>query len=157
MEDKILKTVFILLCSVVLGQLIPRLIALPTKTLPGRHKAVIGFIKQIATVLIYFLGGLIILSLFGIDMTPYLLSSSIVGFAVAFGSQSFIKDLIAGVNLLMESHIKIGKTVQIGDYTGELKKITLKNTYLESAGDLYIIPNGEVKTVIIRADKKTGI
>lgn len=157
MEDKILKTLFILLGSLVLSQIIPRLIALPLRNLPSRHRTILGFTKQIVTVLIYFLGGLAILSLFGIDMMPYLLSSSIIGFAIAFGSQSFFKDVIAGINLLFESHVKIGKIIKIGDYTGELKRITLKSTYLESSnGDLYIIPNGEIKILIVKhTDKET--
>ena len=155
MEDKILKALFILLGSLVLSQIIPRLVALPMHNLPSRHRTIIGFVKQVVTVLIYFLGGLAILSLFGIDMTPYLLSSSIIGFAIAFGSQSFFKDVIAGINLLFESQVKIGKIIQIGEYTGELKRITLKNTYLESSnGDLYIIPNGEIKTVVVKSEDR---
>jgi len=151
MEEKILKAVFILLGSLALTQLIPRILSLPAKNLPSRHRTIVDFAKQIITLIIYFLGVLIILSIFGIDMTPYLLSSSIIGFAVAFGAQNIIRDMIAGMYLLLEPSFKIGKTVRIGDYVGELKKVTLKNVYLRNEkGDTIIIPNGEIKTIVIK-------
>jgi moderate conductance mechanosensitive channel len=151
MEEKILKTVFILLGSVVLNQIIITALQFSTKNLSVRHRTIVGFLKQAITVVICFLGALTVLSLFGVDMAPYLLSSSIIGFAVAFGAQNTIRDVISGINLLLEPGFKIGRTVRIGDHTGELRKITLKNVYLKNnKGDMIIIPNGEVKIIVIQ-------
>ena len=51
----------------------------------------------------------------------------------------------------LEPSFKIGKTVRIGDYVGELKKVTLKNVYLRNEkGDTIIILNGEIKTIVIK-------
>ncbi|MFA6005364.1 MAG: mechanosensitive ion channel domain-containing protein [Patescibacteria group bacterium] len=151
MEEKILKAVFILLGSVAINQIFAKFLHLSTRNLPGRHKPIFGFMKQGITVILFFLGGLAILSLFGVDMTPYLLSSSIIGFAVAFGAQNTIRDFISGINLLFEPSIKIGRIVRIGDYSGELRKITLKNVYLRNEkNELIIIPNGEVKTIVVK-------
>ena len=64
---------------------------------------------------------------------------------------SLIKDIIAGFYLLLEPHFKIGRTIEVNKCKGEIKKITLKNTYLQTKNeDLYIIPNGEIKTVLVK-------
>ena len=92
-----------------------------------------------------------ILNLFEVDVTPYLLSSSIVGFAIGFGAQSFFKDIIAGIYLLLEPEFKINRFITIDKYAGTVKKVTLKSTYLETEkGDLYIIPNGEIKIIQVK-------
>lgn len=151
MEAKILKSAFILIGSLFLSKIVPKLVRLPKKQQSKKTETISAFIKQALTITIYFLAVLAILSMFGVDVTPYLLSSSIIGFAIGFGAQSLIKDIISGVYLLMEPSFKIGKHIQINSYEGELKKITLKNTYIESKNhELYIIPNGEIKTIVIK-------
>ena len=151
MEDKILKAVIVFAGSFVLARVLPKFINLPKSRQSSKAKTVIDFLRQGVRVLIYFLALMAILNMFGVDMTPYLLSSSIVGFAVGFGAQSFFKDIIAGVYLLMEPEFKINRQISIDKYSGTVKRITLKSTYLEdNNGDVYIIPNGEIKTITVK-------
>jgi len=151
MEDKIIKSVVILLGSFVLAKILPKFIRLPEKRQTSKVKTVIGFLKQAVSVVIYVLALLAVLGTFGVDITPYLLSSSIIGFAVGFGAQSFFKDIISGIYLLLEPEFKINKVITINKYSGKVKKVTLKSTYLENKnGDLYIIPNGEIKTIEVK-------
>jgi len=151
MEDKILKAVIVFAGSFVLARVLPKFISLPKSRQSSKAKTVIDFLRQGVRVLIYFLALMAILNMFGVDMTPYLLSSSIVGFAVGFGAQSFFKDIIAGVYLLMEPEFKINRQISIDKYSGTVKRITLKSTYLEdNNGDVYIIPNGEIKTITVK-------
>lgn len=151
MEDKILKAVIVFAGSYVLAKVLPKFINLPKSRQSSKAKTVIDFLRQGVRVLIYFLALMAILNMFGVDMTPYLLSSSIVGFAVGFGAQSFFKDIIAGVYLLMEPEFKINRQISIDKYSGTVKRISLKSTYLEDeSGNLYIIPNGEIKTITVK-------
>jgi moderate conductance mechanosensitive channel len=156
MEEKMIKAVIIFIGSVVLSRIVPKLIRFPeSKGL--KAKTIADFLKNGVVIIIFGLAGFSILSTFGVDMTPYLLSSSIIGFAVGFGAQSLIKDIIAGVYLLLEPEFRIGKQIEIGSYVGEIKKVTLKNTYLkDTSGGIYIIPNGEIKVIhILAKDLKT--
>jgi moderate conductance mechanosensitive channel len=151
MEDKILKSAVVTVVSFVLVKFVPKLIQLPKSRQTSKGQTVTQFLQQAVTVIIYLLAVLVILNMFGVDVTPYLLSSSIIGFAVGFGAQSFFKDIIAGINLLLEPEFKINSVIVTNNYTGTIKKITLKNTYLEDKdGNLYIIPNGEIKTIQVK-------
>ena len=151
MEEKILKSVLILLISFIISKIVPKFIRLPKGRQTGKSEIILDFFKQVITIIIYFLAFLAIFKMFNIDVTPYLLSSSIIGFAAGFGAQSLIKDIIAGFYLLLEPHFKIGRTIEVNKCKGEIKKITLKNTYLQTKNeDLYIIPNGEIKTVLVK-------
>lgn len=151
MEDKILKSVIVIAVSFILTKITPKLIRLPESSLTSKRRTVIYFLRQAAVVLITFLAILAILDTFGVNLTPYLLSSSIVGFAIGFGAQSFFKDIIAGIYLLMEPEFKINRVITVDKFTGTVKKVNLKSTYLEDKnGDLYIIPNGEIKTIFVK-------
>jgi small conductance mechanosensitive channel len=88
--------------------------------------------------------------MFGVNIAPFLLSSSIIGFAVGFGAQSLIKDMLAGVSLLLEPEFRIGSLVEINKEIGEVKKVSLKNTYLlTKKNELVIIPNGLITVIKI--------
>lgn len=151
MTTQIVKSALILLLSFVLVKLIPRFVKIPQKQQTAKNSTVIDFLRQGVKVVIYFLAILSILNTFGIDMTPYLLSSSIIGFAVGFGAQSFFKDIVSGIYLLFEPEFKLNRNITIGKYSGKIRKITLKSTYLETKNhDLYIIPNGEIKTILVK-------
>ena len=151
MEDKILKSALILVLSFLVAKIGPKIIRIPESRQTDKSRAVIEFMRQVVTLIVYFLGLMAVLRIFEIDITPYLLSSSIVGFAVGFGAQSFFKDVIAGVYLLTEPEFRINRHIEIGTYKGRLKKLTIKSTYLEDKnGDLYIIPNGEIKAIFVK-------
>ncbi len=153
MEDKILKSVFILAGSLVLSKILPRLITVPREKQTSKARTVIGFLRQVVVVVIYFLAALAVLGNFEVDITPFLLSSTVIGFTIGFGAQNIIKDLISGIYLILEPDFKIGRQLEIGTYSGILKKVTLKNTYLEDERKgLFIIPNGEIKTFLIKKE-----
>ena len=150
MELKIIKSVFILLISFFLTIVVSKFFRIPKSSLTDKRKTILIFIKQVINVAIYFLGTLYILDMFGVNIAPFLLSSSIIGFAVGFGAQSLIKDMLAGVSLLLEPEFRIGSLVEINKEIGEVKKVSLKNTYLlTKKNELVIIPNGLITVIKI--------
>jgi small conductance mechanosensitive channel len=84
-----------------------------------------------------------------IDVTPILLSASVLGIAVGLGSQSLIKDFFAGFLILLEDQFSVGDTVKIGETSGTVEQLTLRVTRVRALdGSLALIPNGSVGTVI---------
>jgi small-conductance mechanosensitive channel len=91
---------------------------------------------------------LMLLSTFGVDITPLLASAGIAGLAVSLGAQSLIKDFIGGVLILVENQYAVGDTVEIGNVTGEVERVSLRTTHVRDVnGYLFIVPNGEVRIV----------
>lgn len=91
---------------------------------------------------------LMILSDFGVDITPLLASVGIAGLALSLGAQTLIKDFIGGFLILFENQFIIGDTIQLDNLTGTVERITLRATYVRDArGFQYTIPNGEIRIV----------
>lgn len=93
--------------------------------------------------------GLILsLTVFEIPITPILTGAGIIGFAISFGSQNLIKDLIAGLTTLINDSYATGDYVTLGLHEGLIEDMNLFVTRIRSAnGDLITIPNGAITTV----------
>jgi small conductance mechanosensitive channel len=101
-----------------------------------------------ANVLIVGSALLMLLSTFGVDITPLLASVGVAGLAVSLGAQTLIKDLIGGFLILAENQYAVGDHIQVGDVLGQVERFTLRATHVRALnGRLYVVPNGEVRIV----------
>jgi len=83
------------------------------------------------------------------DIKSVLTAAGIGGIAIGFGAQSLIKDIISGFFLVFENQFEVGDVITIDNLTGKVENIELRVTRIRNPnGDLYIIPNGEIKKVI---------
>lgn len=120
-----------------------------------RAKTLGGIIITAGNLAIYIIILLMVLRLFGVDIAPLLAGAGVVGFAIGFGSQSLVKDLIAGLFILIENQYGIGDKVQINALTGRVVKITVRSTVLkDEEGKICYVPNGSIKNVINFSQKK---
>ena len=74
---------------------------------------------------------LMVLSLFGIDITPILAGAGVIGLAIGFGAQSLVKDFVSGLFILVENQYGIGDKVKIGNFEGKVIRITMRSTVLK--------------------------
>jgi len=112
--------------------------------------------KRTDTLLVVFLGAgkvfillvvlLMILSELDIAVTPILASLGIVGVAVGFGAQYLIRDLIAGVFIIMENQYRVGDVAKVADIWGLVEEVNLRKTVLRDLdGAVHHVPNGEIR------------
>ncbi|SLN39523.1 mechanosensitive ion channel family protein [Oceanibacterium hippocampi] len=88
------------------------------------------------------------LSELGVPLTAYFASASIIGLAVAFGSQGIVQDVMTGLTVLLSGQFDVGDMVQIGDQAGIVQKIGMRFTVLQNAmGAQVIIPNRSIGNV----------
>ena len=113
-----------------------------------RASTLVQIVNTSARVVLFCIGGIMILRELGMDITPLLTGAGIVGVAIGFGSQSLVKDFFAGFFILVENQFRVGDVVEIGGRTGSVEKINLKTTVLrDTDGSVFIIPNGEITSV----------
>jgi small conductance mechanosensitive channel len=98
--------------------------------------------------LYFFVLGLILQEM-NVSLTAYLASASVIGLAVAFGSQGIVQDVVMGVTIIFSDLLDVGDLVEIAGQTGKVKKITMRYVQLENAlGAEVFIPNRTINNVV---------
>lgn len=91
---------------------------------------------------------IMILKELGLDLVPILAGAGVVAFAIGFGAQELIKDVIAGMFLILEHTFKIGDFVTIGDVSGTVMDVGLRRLKIQNwKGEVITINNGDIKVV----------
>ncbi|GAB3943806.1 mechanosensitive ion channel [Micromonospora vulcania] len=121
----------------------------PTEFVPERRRqraeAIGSVLRSMTTAFVFGIALLMILREFSFDLAPLLASAGIVGVALGFGAQSLVKDLIAGLFMLIEDQYGVGDTVDLGEATGVVESVGLRvTTVRDGRGVLWYIRNGEI-------------
>jgi small-conductance mechanosensitive channel len=104
--------------------------------------------RYIASVTIYLIAFMLVLSELKINIAPILGAAGIVGVAVGFGAQSLVKDYVGGLFILIEDQIRQGDTIKVEGYEGTVEEITLRYVRLRDYdGFVHFIPNGQIRIV----------
>lgn len=97
---------------------------------------------------VYFLAVLMVFNKLGV-VKNLLAVAGIGSFAIGFGAQSLVKDVINGFFMMFENQFSVGDYVKIDDNDGIVEATAMRVTYLRSfKGDQIIIPNGTISRVI---------
>ena len=89
-----------------------------------------------------------VLDMVGLPVAPLLASAGIVGVALGFGAQSLVKDLLAGLFMLIEDQYGVGDVVDLGQASGLVEEVGLRSTRLRALdGTVWYVPNGEITAV----------
>jgi small-conductance mechanosensitive channel len=115
-----------------------------------RHQltTIVQVLQWIVIVLLVGSAVLMLLSTFGIDITPLLASAGVAALAVSLGAQTLIKDFIGGLLIILENQYAVGDTISVGNVQGRVEQITLRLTKVRALnGDLHYVPNGEMRVL----------
>ena len=114
-----------------------------------KGQTLVPLLESVSRYVIYFGSVMMMMTVFGWSTAPILASAGVVGLAVGLGAQSFVADVVSGFFILFEEQYFVGDVVQIGDACGRVEAINIRHTQIrDEQGKLYIIPNGQVKTVV---------
>lgn len=112
-----------------------------------RGHTIAQLLRSVGGVVLLSIGCLLTLNVF-IPIGALLAGAGILGLALSFGSQSLVKDLIAGFFVLVENQFGVGDTVEAVGKSGVVERMTLRVVMLRDVhGVLHIIPNGQITTV----------
>lgn len=116
--------------------------------LDRRTKTIFRVVHSTGVVIIISTAIMMMLTELGVAITPVLASVGFVGLALGLGAQTLVKDMIAGLFILIEDQYTVGDVVEIGGITGTVEHMTLRATELRDLyGTVHIIPNGEIRIV----------
>lgn len=102
-------------------------------------------LKSIAGAVILGIAGIMILAEVGVNVAPILTGAGIVGVALGFGAQNFVKDFLAGIFMILEDQVGVGDVVDTGHAEGTVEAVGLRVTRLrDTNGTIWYVRNGEV-------------
>jgi small conductance mechanosensitive channel len=113
-----------------------------------RVEALSTVLRSVVSFAVWTMALFLVLDQIGIDLGPMLAGAGILGVAIGFGSQSLVRDFLAGIFILVEDQFGVGDTVDLGEAVGVVEVVSLRTTRLRSVdGTVWHVPNGEIGRV----------
>lgn len=105
-----------------------------------------SFLARITSIIILILGVVTALGTLGINVSALVAGLGLTGFALGFALKDTISNLLSGVLILLYRPFKIGDSIKIAGYQGEVVRVDLRYTELSSEANKILIPNSKLFT-----------
>ena len=148
----------LVLGMVVAAHICVRIIRIVSNQIAGRMmdrslakaKTINSLVTSTIVFMLYFAAVGIALTELGVPLTAYFASASVIGLAVAFGSQGVVQDVVTGVTAVLADQFDVGEMVEINGQAGIVEKMGIRFTVLRNAfGARVMIPNRTIGNVIV--------
>jgi small conductance mechanosensitive channel len=107
-------------------------------------KVTISIVKYILAIIMI----TVILSIWGVNVTPILAGVGAIGLIIGLGAQKFINDLISGFFIIFEHHFDVGDKIEVKGFKGDVIDIGLKTTKIKNwRGEVKILSNGDINDI----------
>lgn len=88
------------------------------------------------------IGSIVLLQIWGFDLSSLTILASAVGVGIGFGFQDIAKNFGSGLVLLFERPIQVGDFVEVGKYQGTVERLGARSTVIRTLDQVSIIvPN----------------
>ena len=120
-----------------------------------KGRTMVRMIKSITRYILIILDLLIILQIFGVDISSMLAAAGIASVIIAFAIQDALKDIIRGFDIVSDNYYNVGDIVKIGTFEGKVLAVGLKTTKIKDivTGNLVSIANRN----IVEAEVMSGV
>src|SRR5512135_2894370 len=114
-----------------------------------------GVVRFFALVALWTSVTILILSAFGVEVTPLLAGLGVGGIALGFALQKILGDIFCSVAIVLDRPFDVGDFIITGDHMGTVERIGVKTTRLRSLeGEQIIFPNSDLLDSCIRNCKR---
>lgn len=141
----------------VLKSIINNIFRIRSKYIDKRKtKTINGLINNLIKYFIVVVDIVMILDIFGIDTKTLIASLGVVGIVAGLAVQDTLKDFVAGMSIILENQYRVGDTITIKGFRGEVISLGIKSTRLRSlTGEIMIVPNHLIEEVINHSLEKS--
>lgn len=141
----LLLAIVILIASTLVAKGVHQAIQRTQGRLNRLDATLVPILSTTATYLVYIIGGVFILDIFGVNTTSIIALLGAAGLAVGFALKDTLSNIAAGIMLLFLRPFRTGDYIEFGSMTGTVKEINLFTTILETFDGLYVSsPNSTI-------------
>ena len=113
-----------------------------------RLAAITGVVRGAVQVLIWFVAVLSVISVFGISLQPVLAGAGLFGVLIGFGAQQLVRDVLAGIAMLIEDQYGVGDWIEVDGRIGQVERVGLRATsFRDLDGIQWHVLNGYIQRV----------
>jgi len=121
------------------------------KTKSSIDDDVLPLIHKFSNVVVWIFGFLYIMSIWGIQIGPFLASLGIAGIAISFAVKDSLANVFGGIQLILDKNMKVGDIIKLdNNETGKIIDVGLRTTKVRNwNNEIMIIPNGKLANTTI--------
>jgi small conductance mechanosensitive channel len=147
--EHLISAIAIFIVLYLLGRL-TRVVVLWAMRRGKADRQVRTLVRNLITVTTYVVAVITALVVYGINIAVILTAAGIGTVAIGLAFQDLLRNVLAGIWLLLEQPFRLGDTITVLDQTGAVQNVTLRTTTLRTGvGELAILPNLTVFTGIV--------
>lgn len=113
-----------------------------------RLHATTGVVRGVAGVLVWFVAIFMVIDVLGLSLQPVLAGAGLASVVIGFGAQQLVRDVLAGIAMLIEDQYGVGDWIDVDGVIGEVERVGLRSTsFRDLDGVLHHVLNGYIQRV----------
>ncbi len=151
---KIIATILILVIAISIYKLLSNLTEKAlnkNKRFNKRAQTYIRLAKSINRYIIIIIALMIVLKIYGIDISSMLAGLGIISVIVGLAIQDYLKDIIRGSSIISDDYFSVGDVINYRGIEGKVLVVGLKTTKIQelSTGNIFSIANRNIEEIAI--------
>jgi len=123
-----------------------------------RRQTIVYLIKNVFKYILALVIILILLNLYGVNISSLLAGIGIVGVVVGFALQEALKDIINGISIIFDNFFVVGDIVEFEGFVGTVIEFGLKSTKIKKVtGEVLVVSNRYVDKITNISKEKATI
>ena len=115
-----------------------------------RKKTYLKLLNNILKYLLLIVVAVAILQVNGVNVNSIIASLGLISVIVGFALQDALKDIIMGINIVIDDYFSVGDVLKIGGVEGKVIEIGLKSTRMKDInnGNIFVISNRNISDAL---------
>lgn len=123
-----------------------------------RRKTVVDLLTNFVKIFTLIIVLIIILNIFGINTTSVIASLGVASAVLSLAFQDTLKDIISGVNIILDNYFIVGDIIKYQDFTGEVVSFGFKTTKIKNLNnEILTVANRNISQIINLSKEKATV